>query len=375
MSFGNKDIESGPIPRPGIQRIAPYVQGESGIAGVESPIKLSSNESSLGPSEKAIEAYKSAHLSLNRYPDGDQIALRQAISEVHGLDARNIVCGNGSDELIRLVTRAYVGEGDEVLVSENGFHMCRIHALAQGGDVVVAPESGDHLDIDALLQRVTKQTRLIPLANPNNPTGTFVAFDEIERLHKSLPDRVVLLLDGAYAEYVLDEKFNSGAKLVENSKNVVMTRTFSKIHGLASLRIGWAYLSPLMMDPIQRIRTPFNASGPAMAAAEAAIRDTDFVQNVAEHNARWQLIIRDRLSELGLYVLPSVTNFYLIRFPEKVDITAMQVAEFLQGRGIIPRPVGGSEDKELRITIGSDHENEKVLDALEAFVTRQHPSD
>ena len=251
--------------------------------------------------------------------------------------------------------------------------MCRIHALAQGGDVVVAPESGDHLDIDALLQRVTKQTRLIPLANPNNPTGTFVAFDEIERLHKSLPDRVVLLLDGAYAEYVLDEKFNSGAKLVENSKNVVMTRTFSKIHGLASLRIGWAYLSPLMMDPIQRIRTPFNASGPVMAA-EAAIRDTDFVQNVAEHNARWQLIIRDRLSELGLYVLPSVTNFYLIRFQRKWILLRCRLLNFF-GRGIIPRPVGGSEDKELRITIGSDHENEKVLDALEAFVTKQHPSD
>ena len=371
MSIGQKDIRSGPIPRAGIQRIAPYVQGKSEIAGIESPIKLSSNESSLGPSEKAIEAYKSAHLSLHRYPDGDQIALRQAIAEVHGLHSQNIVCGNGSDELIRLVTRAYVGEGDEVLVSENGFHMCRIHALAQGGDVVVAPESGDHLDIDALLERVTEKTRLIPLANPNNPTGTFVTFDEIERLHKALPDRIVLLLDGAYAEYVSDDKFNSGAKLVEDSENVVMTRTFSKIHGLASLRIGWAYLSSSMMDSIQRIRTPFNASGPAMAAAEAAVRDTDFVERIREHNARWQVIIRDRLADLEFDVLPSVTNFYLIRFPDVMDITAMHTAEFLQERGIIPRPVGGSEEQELRITIGSDHENEKVLDALEACVTKQ----
>ncbi len=371
MSIEQKDIRSGPIPRPGIQRIAPYVQGTSEIAGIELPIKLSSNESALGPSEKAVEAYRSAHLSLHRYPDGDQVAVRKAIAEVYDLQVENIVCGNGSDELIRLVTRAYVGEGDEVLVSENGFHMCRIHAHAQGGDVVVAPESLGHLDIDALLGKVTEKTRLIPLANPNNPTGTFVTSDEIERLHKALPDRVVLLLDGAYAEYVSDNNFNSGAKLVEHSENVVMTRTFSKIYGLASLRIGWAYLPPSMMDPIQRIRTPFNASGPAMAAAEAAVRDIEFVEYVRAHNARWQLIIRDRLCELGFDISPSVTNFYLIRLPDSMGITSIQVAEFLQQRGIIPRPVGGSEERELRITIGSDHENEKVLDALEAFVTQR----
>ena len=371
MPLEGKNIRLGPVPRSGIQRIAPYVQGNSTISGVASPVKLSSNESSLGPSKKAVEAYRSAYSSLHRYPDGDQIAVRQAIAEVYGLHVENIVCGNGSDELIRLVTRAYVGEGDEVLVSENGFHMCRIHALAQGGEVVVAPETDDYINVDALLDRVTEKTRLIPLANPNNPTGTFISFDEIERLHKALPDRVVLLLDGAYAEYVSDEKYSSGAKLVEEFENVVMTRTFSKIHGLASLRIGWAYLSLSMMDPIQRIRTPFNASGPAMAAAEAAVRDINFVEYVRDHNSRWQAVIQDRLSELGLHVLPSVTNFYLIRFPEIDDGAALLAAKFLEKRGIIPRPVGGQDERDLRITIGSDDENERVLEALEAFVIQR----
>ena len=359
---------SSPRPKSGVMKITPYAQGVSEIEGVEAPIKLSSNESSFGPSPAAIEAYRRAASTLHRYPDGSQTAVRRAIAEVHGLNFEQIVCGNGSDELIQIVTRTYVGEGDEVLMSENGFVMCRIHALAQGADVVVAPETDHRIDVDALLARVTDKTRLITLANPNNPTGTYVSFDEILRLHAALPEDVVLLLDAAYAEFVVADDFDAGASLVEKHENVVMTRTFSKIHGLSALRIGWAYVPLTTMDAIQRIRTPFNANGPAMAAAEAAIRDTGHVARVRYHNARWQQIIFERLTALGLVVLPSVANFYLVFFPKQCGRTAIAAADHLQSAGIIPRPVGDNDDPELRITVGSDAENEAVLTALEQFM-------
>ena len=359
---------SKPQPKPGVLKIAPYQQGESEIQGVESPLKLSSNESSFGPAAAAIAAYQAAAATLHRYPDGSQSALRRAIAEVHGLNFEQIVCGNGSDELIQLVTRAYVGAGDEVLMSENGFLMCRIHALAQGADVVVAPEKDFYVDVDAIIDRVSERTRLITLASPNNPTGTYVPYTDIQRLHKALPGDVILLLDGAYAEYVTADDYDAGASLVNASDNVVMTRTFSKIYGLSALRIGWAYVPASMMDPLQRIRTPFNANGPAMAAAEAAVRDTGHVATVRAHNARWQKVIAERLTAVGLHVVPSVANFYLVIFPHESGRTGGQAGAFLQQHGIIPRPVGGEGDPELRITVGSDDENETVLAALEEFM-------
>lgn len=366
LSLSVSEDMSRPKPKPGVMKITPYAQGESELDGVDSPIKLSSNESSFGPSPKALAAYRDAATTLHRYPDGSQRALRQAIADAYGLEVERIVCGNGSDELIQLVTRAFVGDGDEVLMSENGFVMCRIHALAQGADVVVAPESGQRIDIDALIERLTERTRLITLANPNNPTGTYLPSSEIRRLHQAIPDDVILLLDGAYAEYVVAADYDAGAELVEQHDNVVMTRTFSKIYGLSSLRIGWAYVPLPMMDALQRIRTPFNANGPAMAAAQAAVGDQEHVAMVRSHNARWQAIIRQRLSAVGIDVIPSVTNFYLMTFP--VEAMAAQAAAALNQHGIIPRPVGGAQDTELRITVGSAAENEAVLAALEAFM-------
>jgi len=357
-----------PVPRPGVLKISPYTQGASTVQGIADPIKLSSNESSFGPSPAALEAYREAAATLHRYPDGNQTALRQAIAEVFNLNAANIVCGNGSDELIQLVTRAFVGEGDAVLTSENHFLMCRIHALAQGADVVVAPEKDDRVDVDALLDRVTEKTRLLPLANPNNPTGTYISADEVRRLRDGLPGNVVLLLDGAYAEFVMAADYDTGADLVLASDNVVMTRTFSKIFGLSALRIGWAYMPAAMLDAVQRIRTPFNANGPAMAAATAAVHDTAYIEVVRQHNARSLQIINKRLSALGLHVVPSVTNFYLIRFPENCGMTATEADRHLQSAGIIPRPVGGDNDAELRITVGSDEENEAVLGTFESFM-------
>jgi len=313
------------------------------------------------------QAYREAAETLHRYPDGSQSALRNAIAEVFDLNAANIVCGNGSDELIQLVTRAFVGEGDEVLMSENGFLMCRIHALAQGADVVVAPEKNDRVDVDALLERVTAKTRLLTLANPNNPTGTYVTAAEIRRLHNGLPGDVILLLDGAYAEFVLAEDYDCGADLVLCNNNVVMTRTFSKIYGLAALRVGWSYMPDRILDAIHRIRTPFNANGPAMAAAAAAVRDIAYTERIRQHNFRALASISERLSALGLHVVPSVTNFYLIRFPDSCGTTASEAGIQLHSAGIIPRPVGDN-DTELRITVGDDEENEAVLQAFESLM-------
>ncbi len=367
----SSDRMTTPVPRPGVLKISPYAQGASELQGVTDPIKLSSNESSFGPSPAALVAYREAAATLHRYPDGAQTALREAIAEVFDLNVMNIVCGNGSDELIQLVTRAFVGAGDEVLMSENSFLMCRIHALAQGADVVVAAEKEDRVDVDALLARVTEKTRLLPLANPNNPTGTYISVDEVRRLHDGLPDNVILLLDNAYAEFVMAADYDTGADLVLSNGNVVMTRTFSKIFGLSALRIGWAYMPEAILDAVQRIRTPFNANGPAMAAAAAAVRDTAYTDVIRQHNARSLKSMSQRLSALGLHVVPSVANFYLIRFPENCGVTATEADRQLRAAGIIPRPVGGENDAELRITVGSDEENEAVLSVFKSMMKPQ----
>ena len=358
---------SGLEPRPGALRLAPYVQGQSEIEGVERPIKLSSNESSQGPSPQAIEAYWNAAAHLNRYPDGNQVELREAIAAAHGLDPGRILCGNGSDELIQLMARAYVGSGHEALLSENGFVMSNIHCTAQGAELVIAPERDYRVDVDAMLARVTDKTRFCTIANPNNPTGTYITGGELRRLHAGLPDNCLFLIDDAYAEYVTAADYEAGVALVDDNENVVMTRTFSKIYGLPFLRIGWAYCSRSVFDLVQRIRTPFNTNGAALAAATAAVADTAYIADIREHNAKWRERIAGELGTLGIEVVPSQANFYLMRFAADSGRNGAEAATFLQSRGIIPRPAGGS-DQFLRITIGLDHENEAVLQALTDYM-------
>ena len=352
---------------PGLAKLAPYTMGEREIPGVENPIKLSANESSHGPSPAALAAYREAAGQINRYPDGSQSELRRAIGEVHGLDPGRIVCGNGSDELILLMVRAFLRPGDEFLISENSFEMVRIHSLAQGGNPVVAPERDHRIDVQALIGLATERTRLCVIANPNNPTGTYVTGDELRRLRSGLPPDCLLLIDGAYAEYVEREDYESGASLVDAGDNTVMTRTFSKIHGLASLRIGWAYCPPNVVDSVRRIRTPFNTNGPALAAAAAAIRDTAHVERARRHNSAWLRRIADATAALGLTMAPSVANFYLLRFPAGSGKSGAAAAAFLMRRGIIPRPAAAN-DELLRVTVGLDHENEAVLAALADYM-------
>ncbi|MBL4672336.1 MAG: histidinol-phosphate transaminase [Arenicella sp.] len=347
----------------------PYQQGKSDLDGIENPIKLSSNELSYGPSPLAIDAFIAASSELNRYPDGGQTELRRAISDVFGLPVDNLICGNGSEELLQLLIRAFSCEGDEVLLSENGFVMCQVYISTQGATAVVAPEKDYKVDVDALLARVTARTRIVIIANPNNPTGTYLSRTEVERLHAGLPDDVLLVLDGAYAEFVVREDYESGENIVAKSDNVVMTRAFSKIYGLSALRIGWAYCPTDIIDILRRVRSPFSANAAAMAAAAAAVRDLEFTAMVIEKNESWLQRLRVEFTAIGIEVIESVSNFYLLRFPGGAGKNSKDAANHLQANGIIPRPVSDDGDnKYLRITVGSDEENQAVVTALQDYM-------
>jgi histidinol-phosphate aminotransferase len=362
---------SDPTPKPGILGIAPYVGGESVLDGRDKVIKLSSNESAFGPSPKAVAAYTEAAESLHRYPDGGCTDLRDALAALHGLDAARIVCGAGSDELISLLCQAYAGPGDEVLYSEHGFLMYPISAKAAGATPVSAPETNLTADVDALLEKINDKTRLLFLANPNNPTGTYLSGDELWRLRRELRDDVVLVIDAAYAEYVTRDDYSPGIDFVD-AGNVVMTRTFSKIYGLGGVRLGWAYCPAGIADVLNRLRGPFNVSAPAMAAGLAALADTDFIDKAKEHNETWLAWTRDRLQDLGLEVPPSAGNFVLARFPEEpgrnTDI-AEAADTFLKDQGIIVRRMAAyGLDDCLRITIGQEDEMRAVIGALKEFL-------
>jgi len=352
-----------------ILELRPYVQGKSDLDGVKNPIKLSSNESSFGPSPEALTAYQDTLGVLNRYPDGAQLDLLDAISEVYKLPAEQLICGNGSEELLQLLIRSFSNEGDEILLSENGFVMCQIYALTQGAIPVVAPENNYLVDVDALLDRVTDKTRMVIIANPNNPTGTYIPKSEIERLHQGLSEDVLLVLDGAYAEFVMRDDYDSGAGIIKNAKNTVMTRTFSKIYGLSGLRIGWAYCPAEIIDILRRIRSPFSTNVAALAAAAAAVRDVRYTEMVCRHNEKWLQKLRVEFPAMGIDMVESVTNFYLLRFPSNSDKNSKDAADHLQAHGIIPRPVGaGGDDNYLRITIGLDAENEAVLACMKQYM-------
>jgi histidinol-phosphate aminotransferase len=344
--------------------IAPYVGGESTAPGANRVIKLSSNENPFGPSPKAFDAYLEAVKGLALYPDGGHLALRQAIAGVHGLEAERIVCGAGSDELIALLCKAYAGAGDEVLYSQHGFVMYRISALAAGASPVAAPERDLTADVDALIGRLTERTRLVFLANPNNPTGTMVDDAALARLAEALPPQTLLVLDAAYAEYVRTPGHDGGMRLVHGRDNVVMTRTFSKIHGLAALRLGWAYAPEHVIDVLNRVRGPFNVTAPALAAGEAAIQDVDYVEHCAVTNEVWRDWLAKEIRAAGLGVTSSHGNFILVE-------TGTRTAEadaHLKSRGLIVRRVEGyGLPGHLRVSIGDEEGCRAVACALRDF--------
>lgn len=358
-----------PQPRPGVLDIAPYVPGKSKAPGVARVFKLSSNESPLGPSPKAIAAYQAAAARLQDYPDGDVTELRAAIGRAFGLDPARILCGAGSDDLLNLLAHAYLRDGDEVIYSAHGFLMYPIYALGHGAKPIAVPEKDYTADVDAMLAAVTTRTRVVFLANPNNPTGTYVPFDAIKRLQRKLPPNVILVLDAAYAEYVQRNDYEAGIELVATCENVVMCRTYSKIHGLAAVRLGWMYGPAPIVEALNRVRNPFNVNTPAMKAGIAAIEDTAHVQKSIAHNSRWLAWLTDEISKLGLKVTPSVANFVLIHFPESKGRTAADADAFLTKRGLILRRVSGyGLPNALRLTVGTEEANHLVVQALKDFV-------
>jgi histidinol-phosphate aminotransferase len=358
-----------PQPRPGVLAIEPYVPGKSDAPGAAKVFKLSSNETPLGPSPRAIAAYHAVADHLHDYPEGSSAALRAAIGRAFGLDPERLVCGAGSDDLLNLLARAYLADGDEAIHTEHGFLVYPIAALGAGAKPVAVPEKNYTADVDAILKALTPRTKVVFLANPNNPTGTYLPFDEVRRLHRGLPGHVLLVLDAAYAEYVQRNDYEAGIELVAMSDNVVMTRTFSKIHGLAALRLGWMYGPAHVVDAVNRIRGPFNVNSPAMAAGIAAIEDTAHQERARAHNARWLAWLLQEIPKTGLRVTPSVANFVLIHFPETKGRTAKDADAFLTKRGLILRYVAAYKlPHALRLTVGSEEANRLVVQALAEFM-------
>jgi histidinol-phosphate aminotransferase len=358
-----------PQPRPGVLDIEAYIPGKNSAPGVAKVFKLSSNETPLGPSPRAIAAYQSVAAHLEDYPDGSASALREAIGRAFGLDPDRIVCGAGSDDLLNLLARAYLADGDEAIHTTHAFVVYPIATLGTGARPVVAPETDYAASVDAILKAVTKKTKIVFLANPNNPTGTYISFDEVKRLHRSLPPQVLLVLDAAYAEYVRRNDYESGIELVATSDNVVMTRTFSKIHGLAALRLGWMFGPAHVIAAVNRIRGPFNVNAPAIAAGIAAIEDLQHQERAREHNSRWLAWLTQEIGKLGLKVTPSVANFLLIHFPETKGRSAKEADAFLTARGLILRQVGVYKlPNALRMSIGTEEANHLVVAALKEFV-------
>ncbi len=351
-------------PQPGILDIALYEGGKAGLVGVSNIVKLSSNENPFGPSGKAKEAFARSVHQLHRYPPTDHASLRAAIADVHGLDAGRIICGVGSDEIITLLCQAYAGPKDEVVFTEHGFLMYRISALAAGATPVEVAERDRTTDVDAILRACNRRTKLVFIANPNNPTGTMISAAEVARLAAGMPPQAILVLDGAYAEYV--DGFDGGLALIEERSNVVMTRTFSKIYGLGGLRIGWGYGPREIINVLDRIRGPFNLSNTQLDTAEAAVRDQDHLTRCRTDNSRMRHWLAEALAELGIPSDPSMANFILARFASTEEAEACDL--FLQGQGLLVRRVASYKLPHcLRITIGDESSCRRVAHAIAQF--------
>ena len=353
---------TGPAARSDILAITPYKGGQK-LPGAH---KLSSNENPLGCSPLAKQAAIAAADKMNIYPDGAATELRAAIGAKYGIDADRIVCGAGSDEIFQLLGRAYLEPGDEIIQTEHAFLVYRLVAQQSGAVVIDAPEKDLTADVDAILERVSPKTKIVFLANPNNPTGTYIPYDEVKRLHAGLREDILFVLDGAYAEYVRNNDYAAGIELAGEAPNVVMTRTFSKIHGLGGLRLGWAYGPASVIDALNRTRGPFNVSSLALDIGVAALSDDGFMAQSADHNEKELARISEGLSAMGYAVHPSVGNFMLIQFETRDK--AERADAFLRARNIVVRDMKAYRLPEcLRVSIGTEAQNSDVLAAFEAF--------
>ena len=357
-----------PQPRPGVLQVTPYAGGESHLPGVARVIKLASNESALGPSPHAIEAARADAEAMHRYPDGNAVELRAALGAHHGLDPARIICGAGSDEILHLICYGYCGPGDEVLYTKHGFSIYPIAAKASGATPVAAPEVNLTASVDNLLAAVTPKTKIVFLANPNNPTGTYISADDLKRLRAGLRPDILFVIDSAYAEFVGANDYSAGVELVDAGENTMMTRTFSKIYGMGGMRLGWAYCPTNVADVFNRVRGPFNVTSAALAAGRAALDDKAFVALAREHNDYWRPWLVAELAKIGIKTTPSVTNFVLAHFPEAAGRDAKSADAFLRKNGIIVRAMGGYHLPDcLRISVGTGEELRLLIAALTEF--------
>ncbi len=360
-----------PTPRPGILDIKPYVPGASSAPGAKRIYKLSSNESALGASPKAIEAYQAAAQTLHLYPDGSASMLRKKIAETYDLDGDRIVCGSGSDEILQLLTRAYVGEGDNIIQSDHGFLVYALAAKSCGANPKFAKEKNLTADVDAILEQVDDRTRAVFLANPNNPTGTYISDSAVRRMREELREDILLVLDAAYAEYMEEPDYEAGERLVSEYDNVVMTRTFSKIYGLGGLRLGWGYCPAPVAAVLNRIRGPFNVNAAALAAGVAALNDQGFVEKNRKFNREERSMLMQQLGGMGLECVPSFGNFVLVKFPATPGLNADDVQNYLKSEGVIVREMGPYKLGDyLRISVGEKEGNRKLIDLLSRKFSR-----
>ncbi|MFI4965040.1 MAG: histidinol-phosphate transaminase [Caulobacterales bacterium] len=362
-----------PAPKPGILDIHAYVPGKAKAEGIAEPIKLSANENALGSSPHAQAAYAGADHSLHLYPDPRASLVRAAIAARYRLEPERLIFGCGSDEVFQLLNSTYLEPGDNMVQGQYGFAAFAIGAYACQAEVRRAPEPDFRIDVDALLNCVDGRTRIVFLANPGNPTGTWIPFSEVRRLHDALPPSVVLVLDGAYGEFCLDARFDDGLDLARTASNVVVTHTFSKLHGLAALRIGWGYAPLEIVQAVDRIRLPFNTSVPAQRAAVAALDDAEFQRASIDLVEAWRPWLTQQLGGLGLDVIgPSAANFVLVGFPQTPGRTAAEADAFLTARGLLVRGVGNyGLPGHMRITIGLEAHNRALVDALAEFMGRK----
>lgn len=357
-----------PRPKAGILEIEPYVGGKARIEGVAEPLKLSSNENILGSSPLARQAFEAASGKLHLYPDGKATPLREVIVEAYGLEPERLIFGCGSDEVFTLLCQTYCEPGDNIVQGQYGFLAYRIAARAAQAEVRFAPMPNLRFDVDEALALVDDRTRIVFLDNPGNPVGSWLGRAEVERLHRELPPACILVLDAAYCEFVDDPAYTDGTDLARGAENIVVTRTFSKIHGLGGLRVGWAYAPAEMISAMERIRAPFNVSLPAQFAAAAALKDKDFQQESRELVLQWRPWLTQQLGGLGLEMGQSQGNFVLVGFP-KAGKTAAEAEGFLASKGVLVRGLANyGLPHHLRITIGLEAHNRLVVDTLADFM-------
>ncbi len=357
-----------PSTRPNIKKLQSY-KPNFGKSSINNLIRLSANESALGASLNAIEALKSFSNNINRYPPQVSDELISAISRRYLLDKKKIIIGNGSDELISIIAQTFLNPNDEAIYTEFGFLQFPQTIAISGAKPVVANDVNFTACVDNILSKVNKKTKVIFLANPNNPTGTFITRKEVLRLQKSIPSRILLVYDAAYSEYVVNDDYLDGSKLAEANENVIMLRTFSKLHGLASLRLGWGYASEKIIDNLMKVRGPFSVNTAAILAGIAAIEDLEFQKKAVKHNLKWMSWFEKKLQSLNLEFQKSITNFLLIKFPSNKRYNAQNAENFLASKGILVRgmQVYGLSNH-LRVSIGNEEENLKFLKELKVFL-------